>query len=262
MGDHRAALFVSGWPDAAGNITLGIGSTAGKKFRKKMAERWLPRNFAIMRIFSRLLRTISNLLRRVTGLCGICMDTERYCARWHGASFPGFSHRFAAGRWPCRGHRFYPRFHCAYLADCSDGSPAAGMDNCCVTCRIVSAGSHFGGAVRYSLQVLAAVPSIVFGLFGNAFFSIYLGMGFSILSGGLTLACMLLPILVSTAESGLRAIPDAHRLSAAALGMSRTSTLFHLLLPIAAPLTGCGTAAGDWPRHCRNRGVIVYQRLC
>lgn len=108
----------------------------------------------------------------------------------------------------------------------------------------VSAGSGFGSAVRYSLQVLTAVPSIVFGLFGNAFFSIYLGMGFSILSGGLTLACMLLPILVSTAESGLRAIPDAYRLSAAALGMSRTSTLFRLLLPIAAPSLAAGLLLG------------------
>lgn len=108
----------------------------------------------------------------------------------------------------------------------------------------VSADSTFGSAVRYSLQVLAGVPSIVFGLFGNAFFSIYLGMGFSILSGGLTLACMLLPILVSTGEAGLRAVPDAYRLSAAALGMSRKTTLFHLLLPAAAPSLAAGLLLG------------------
>lgn len=104
--------------------------------------------------------------------------------------------------------------------------------------------SKFGMTVRYSLQVLAGVPSIVFGLFGNAFFSIYLGLGFSILSGGLTLACMLLPILVSTAEAGLRALPDTYRLSAAALGMSRTATLFHLLLPAAAPTLAAGLLLG------------------
>jgi len=104
--------------------------------------------------------------------------------------------------------------------------------------------SKFGSIVRYSLQVLAGVPSIVFGLFGNAFFSIYLGLGFSILSGGLTLACMLLPILVSTAEAGLRALPDTYRLSAAALGMSRTATLFHLLLPAAAPTLAAGLLLG------------------
>jgi phosphate transport system permease protein len=110
--------------------------------------------------------------------------------------------------------------------------------------EFIPAHSSFGSAVRYSLQVLAGVPSIVFGLFGNAFFSIYLGMGFSILSGGLTLACMLLPILVSTAEAGLRAVPEAYRLSAAALGMSRTATLFHLLLPAAAPALAAGLLLG------------------
>lgn len=104
--------------------------------------------------------------------------------------------------------------------------------------------SRFGTTIRYSLQVLAGVPSIVFGLFGNAFFSIYLGLGFSILSGGLTLACMLLPILVSTAEAGLRALPDTYRLSAAALGMSRSATLLQLLLPAAAPTLAAGLLLG------------------
>lgn len=106
--------------------------------------------------------------------------------------------------------------------------------------EFIPAISAFGRWVRYSLQVLAGVPSIVFGLFGHAFFSIYLGMGFSILSGGLTLACMLLPILVSTAEAGLRAVPESYRLSAAALGMSRAATLFHLLLPVSAPAWAAG----------------------
>ena len=104
--------------------------------------------------------------------------------------------------------------------------------------------SRIGIAIRFSLQVLAGVPSIVFGLFGNAFFSIYLGMGFSILSGGLTLACMLLPILVSTAEAGLRAVPQSYRLSAAALGMSQTAALVHLLLPAAAPALAAGLLLG------------------
>lgn len=117
--------------------------------------------------------------------------------------------------------------------------------------EFISAESPFGRWVRYSLQVLACVPSIIFGLFGYAFFSLYLGLGFSILSGGLTLACMLLPILVSTAEAGLRAVPESYRLSAVALGMSRAATLFHVLLPVAAPawaaglLLGIGRAAAE-----------------
>ncbi len=95
--------------------------------------------------------------------------------------------------------------------------------------------SVFGGLTRRSLDVLSGVPSIVFGLFGNAFFSKTLGLGFSILSGGLTLACMVLPILIRATEEGFRAVPQDYRLSAAALGLSRTTTLFHLLLPAAVP---------------------------
>jgi phosphate transport system permease protein len=119
-----------------------------------------------------------------------------------------------------------------------------GWTTAALLAEYMPASSSFGHAVRYSLQVLTSVPSIVFGLFGNALFSIYLGMGFSILSGGLTLACMLLPILVSTAEAGLRAVPDAYRQSAAALGMSRTAILIHLLLPAAAPALAAGLLLG------------------
>jgi phosphate transport system permease protein len=93
----------------------------------------------------------------------------------------------------------------------------------------------FARIVRRSLDVLAGIPSIVFGLFGNAFFCKTLGMGFSILSGGLTLACMVLPILIRATEEGLRSAPRDYRVSAAALGISRASTLWRLLLPAAIP---------------------------
>ena len=93
----------------------------------------------------------------------------------------------------------------------------------------------FARAVRRSLDVLSGVPSIVFGLFGNALFCKALGMGFSILSGGLTLACMVLPILIRATEEGLRAVPRELRLGAAALGLSRTTTLGRLILPAAVP---------------------------
>lgn len=92
-----------------------------------------------------------------------------------------------------------------------------------------------GRLVRASLDVLSAVPSIVFGLFGNAFFSLYLGLGFSILSGGLTLACMVLPLLIRSTEDALRAVPDDYRTAAAALGLSHTAALAHVLLPAATP---------------------------
>ncbi|MFZ3081547.1 phosphate ABC transporter permease PstA [Rhodoferax ferrireducens] len=104
--------------------------------------------------------------------------------------------------------------------------------------------STLGAAVRLSLDVLAGVPSIVFGLFGNAFFSVYLGLGFSIVSGGLTLACMILPIFIRTSEAGLSAVSDDWRRNAAALGMSRASVLWHVLLPAAAPAVASSIMLG------------------
>lgn len=104
--------------------------------------------------------------------------------------------------------------------------------------------SLFARIIERSIDVLAGVPSIVFGLFGNAFFCIYLGLGFSILSGGLTLACMILPILIRTATEGLRSAPNEYRLSAAALGMSRSATLIHLLIPTATPALMAGLLLG------------------
>ncbi len=98
--------------------------------------------------------------------------------------------------------------------------------------------------VRYSLDILAGVPSIVFGLFGNAFFCIYLGMGFSILSGGLTLACMVLPLLIRSAEEGLRSVPDEYRAGAAALALSHTRALFQIILPSALPGIMVGLVLG------------------
>lgn len=101
--------------------------------------------------------------------------------------------------------------------------------------EFIRPGSRFGRLVGLSLDVLAGVPSIVLGLFGNAFFSVYLGLGFSILAGGLTLSCMVLPIFIRTSEAGLRAVPADWRNGAAALGLSRGATLIHILLPAAAP---------------------------
>jgi len=98
--------------------------------------------------------------------------------------------------------------------------------------------------IRLTLDVLAGVPSIVYGLFGHAFFSLVLGLRFSILSGGLTLACMILPLFVRTCESGLSAVDDGWRAGARALGMSRTSTVWHILLPAASPAILAGLMLG------------------
>lgn len=94
--------------------------------------------------------------------------------------------------------------------------------------------------IRMSLDVLAGVPSIVFGLFGNALFCVWLGFGFSILSGGLTLACMMLPIFIRSTEAGLSAVSEEWRRGAAALGLTRAAALWHVLLPAAASAMTAG----------------------
>lgn len=99
-------------------------------------------------------------------------------------------------------------------------------------------------AIGITLDVLAGIPSIVFGLFGNAFFCVFLGLGFSILSGGLTLACMVLPILIRATEAGLRAAPNEWRQGGAALGLSKATTLWQVLLPAAAPAITAGLLLG------------------
>ena len=104
--------------------------------------------------------------------------------------------------------------------------------------------SRAAGLIRLSLDVLSGAPSIVLGLFGYAFFCQALGMGFSILSGGLTLACMCLPLVVRIAESGIRAVPEEQTAAAAALGLSRLTTLRTLILPAAAPALGAALALG------------------
>lgn len=100
---------------------------------------------------------------------------------------------------------------------------------------LVPAGSRSGRWIRRSLDLLAGIPSIVFGLFGNLVFCNLLGLGFSILSGGLTLACMALPIVVRAAEESLRGVPTGCRRGALALGMPRHRAILLVNVPIALP---------------------------
>ncbi|MCD5406580.1 MAG: phosphate ABC transporter permease PstA [Desulfotomaculum sp.] len=105
--------------------------------------------------------------------------------------------------------------------------------------------------VRFFVETLAAVPSIVFGIFGFLFFVIYLDWGWSILSGGLTLACMILPVVIRTTEEALKAVPDSHREGSLALGATLWQTSYKVILPSALPgvitgvILGIGRAISD-----------------
>ncbi len=104
----------------------------------------------------------------------------------------------------------------------------------------------FSKAVRFGTESLAGIPSIIFGLFGFLLFVIELGMGWSILSGSLTLAAMMLPTIVRTAEEAIRAVPEPYREISFALGGSRWQTVSSLILPNAMPgiVTGVILAVG------------------
>lgn len=93
----------------------------------------------------------------------------------------------------------------------------------------------FATILRQSLEILSGVPSIVFGLFGSAFFCVYLGLGYSILAGGLTLSCMILPLFIRVVEEGLSAIPKELHDSSDALALSKCGKITHIILPSALP---------------------------
>ncbi|MBE9153329.1 phosphate ABC transporter permease PstA [Cyanobium sp. LEGE 06113] len=130
------------------------------------------------------------------------------------------------------------------LLVCLAASLPIGLGTAVLLAEVSRGRNRFARAVRASLDVLAGVPSIVFGLFGNAMFSLWLGLGFSILSGGLTLACMVLPVLIRSCEQGLRAVPHDYRQAAAALGLSWGSTLRLVILPSAAQGLAVGLVLG------------------
>ncbi len=89
--------------------------------------------------------------------------------------------------------------------------------------------------IRFGTDCLAGVPSIIFGLFGFVFFVIRLNMGWSILSGGLTLAAMILPTIISTSEESIRAIPPSYREVSYSLGGTKWQTITRVILPSALP---------------------------
>jgi len=100
--------------------------------------------------------------------------------------------------------------------------------------------------IRFGTDCLAGIPSIIFGLFGLVFFVGMLHMGWSLLSGGLTLAIMILPTIIRTSEEALRAVPQAYREVSCSMGATRWETVRKVVLPNALPgiVTGVMLGAG------------------
>ncbi len=89
--------------------------------------------------------------------------------------------------------------------------------------------------LRSMTNNLAGIPSIVFGLFGMAFFVHGLNFGDSILAGSLTLSLMVLPIIIRTTEEALKSVDDSMRVGSYALGATKLQTIRRVVLPICYP---------------------------
>lgn len=106
-------------------------------------------------------------------------------------------------------------------------------------------------AIRIAIINLAGIPSVVYGLFGLGLFVIFLRFGTSILAGSLTLGIMTLPVIISTAEEALRAVPHEFRLVSTSLGGTRWQTVSRIVIPQALPgiitgiILGLERAAGE-----------------
>jgi len=111
--------------------------------------------------------------------------------------------------------------------------------------------------IRGSLDILAGVPSVVFGLFGLALLCRYLELGYSILAGGLTLACMILPTLTRTMCAAFEALGNQYRIAGSALGMSRAAVLLNVSLPLALPAITAGIVLG-LTRALAETAVLLF----
>ncbi|MCI5643422.1 MAG: phosphate ABC transporter permease PstA [Peptoniphilus sp.] len=90
-------------------------------------------------------------------------------------------------------------------------------------------------AIRLATETLAGIPSIVYGLFGMLFFGLKLKMGFSVISGVLTVSIMILPIIMRATEEALKSVHPSIRQGSFALGAGKLRTIFKVVLPVAIP---------------------------
>lgn len=118
-------------------------------------------------------------------------------------------------------------------------------------------GNKLVSLVRITAETLQGIPSIVYGLFGFLFLVVACKFGYSLLSGAITLAIMILPLILRTTEEALKAVPDLYREGSFGLGAGRLRTVFRIVLPSAVPgiLAGVILAIG---RIVGETAALIY----
>lgn len=101
-------------------------------------------------------------------------------------------------------------------------------------------------AIEFTTETLSGIPSIIFGMFGMMFFGTGLGLGYSILTGSLTLTLMVLPLITRNTQEALKTVPDSYRSGALGMGATKWYMIRTVLLPSAVPgiITGVILAIG------------------
>lgn len=118
-------------------------------------------------------------------------------------------------------------------------------------------GNRLVSVIRITTETLSGIPSIVYGLFGFLMFNVTFKWGFSFLSGAITLAIMILPLIIRTTEEALLAVPDSYREGSFGLGAGKLRTVFRAVLPSAVPgiLSGVILAIG---RIVGETAALIY----
>jgi phosphate transport system permease protein len=122
-------------------------------------------------------------------------------------------------------------------------------------------------SIRIAIINLAGIPSVVYGLFGLGLFVIFLNFGISILAGSLTLAIMTLPVIITTTEEALRAVPNSFRVVSRSVGATQWQTVRRIVLPQALPgiltgvILGLERAAGETAPILFTAAVFFLPRL-
>lgn len=143
------------------------------------------------------------------------------------------------------------------------GAVPAGVGAAVYLTEYAKRGNKLVGIVRIAAETLSGVPSIVYGLFGALFFVKALGLGLSLLSGALTMAIVILPLIMRTTEEALMAVPDSYREGSFGLGAGKLRTVFQVVLPSALPgilsgvILGVGRIVGESAALIFTAGTVA-----
>ena len=122
-------------------------------------------------------------------------------------------------------------------------------------------------SIRIAIISLAGIPSVVYGLFGLGLFVIFFNLGISIIAGAFTLAIMTLPVIITTTEEALRAVPQSFRVVSISVGATQWQTIRRIVLPQALPgiltgvILGLERAAGETAPILFTAAVFYLPKL-